>query len=191
MRTDRPTHRPRHQERRRQRRGLSVVEALISLAISSLLLVGVASAYNASADAAEQNDRFFRATQAGRVSMNQILTEIRRADKIVTATTNDSIIFDRPTDTRINAEEQSREFKYDAAAKAITLTIYFKRSDGSTYTKGPYTMCRNVTEAKFGPPEKNKALTLELRVPVTMVVSIGGNNVRFSDTSGPRRVAEN
>lgn len=180
-----------HPPRLRQRRGLSFVEAMISLAISSLLLVGVASAYNASADAAEGNDRFFRATQAARVSMNQMLTEIRRADKITTAPTNDSIIFDRSPDTRMNSEEQSREFKYDAAAKTVTLTIYFKKADGSTYIKGPYTMCRNVVEAKFGPPEKNKALTLELRVPVTMVVSIGGSTVRFSDTSGPRRVAEN
>lgn len=190
MRTTDPIDNPRPRARGR-RRGLSVVEAMISLAISSLLLVGVASAYNASADAAEVNDRFFRATQAGRVSMNQMLTEIRRADRIVTATTNDSIIIDRPVDTRMNAEEQSREFKYDAAAKAITLTIYFKKSDGTTYAKGPYVMCRNVTEAKFGPPEKDKALTVELRVPVTVVVSIGGNSVRLSDTTGPRRLAEN
>ena len=183
MRTENSTH--------RRRRGLSIAEAMISLAISSMLLVGVAGAYSASADAVDGNDRFFRATQAGRVTMNQVLTEIRRADKITTAPTYDSIIFDRSPDARMNAEEQSREFKYDAVARTITLTIYFKKADGTTYTKGPYVMCRNVDSAKFGPPEKNKALTVELRVPVSLVVKLGSNVVRFADTSSPRRLAQN
>ena len=189
MRTNHSTHRPR--PRLRRRRGLSIAEAMISLAISSLLLVGVASAYSAAADAAEGNDRFFRATQAGRVTMNQILTEIRRAELVECLSTYDGIKIERSPDTWINAEEDYREFKYDAAAKEVKLTIYFKKADGTVYTKGPYTMCRNVEEAKFGPPEKNKALTIELCVPVSLVVKIGTNTVRFADTSGPRRVAEN
>src|SRR5205085_1130645 len=66
----------------RRRRGLSIIEVMISLTISAFLLVAVAAAYSASADAVEMNDKFFRATQAGRVTMNQVLTEIRRADAV-------------------------------------------------------------------------------------------------------------
>jgi len=77
---------------RRPRRGLSIVEVMISLTITSFLLVAVAAAYNASASAVEMNDRFFRATQAGRVTMNQLLTEIRRADFVACAPTSDSVM---------------------------------------------------------------------------------------------------
>ena len=49
-----------------------------------------------------------------------------------------------------------------------------------------YTMCRNVTECRFGPAAKDNA-GIEVRVPVTVVVKTGGNTVRLSDTSGPRR----
>ena len=188
MRTDSPTPSPRPHAGAR-RRGLSIAEAMISLAISSLLLVGVAGAYNASADAAEGNDRFFRATQAARVTMSQMLTEIRRADKTFTATTKDSIIITRPPEARLNAEEDSREFKYDSVAKKITMTIFFKRPDNTVYTKGPYTMCRNVEEATFGPAAS--VGTAEVRVPVTVVVKLGDNTVRLSDTSSLRRLAQN
>jgi hypothetical protein len=40
-----------------------------------MLLTAVAAAFSASSEAIEQSDTFFRASQAARVSMNQILTE--------------------------------------------------------------------------------------------------------------------
>src|SRR4051812_31391096 len=76
----------------RRRRGLSIIEVMISLTISAFLLVAVAAAYNASADAVEMNDKFFRATQAGRVTMNQLLTEIRRADSVEVGTNYINVI---------------------------------------------------------------------------------------------------
>ena len=41
-----------------RRRGLSLVEAMISLAITALLLSGVAMAYDASTSAIEMNEQF-------------------------------------------------------------------------------------------------------------------------------------
>src|SRR5215218_4356873 len=83
---------PRHGTAPGARRGLSIVEVMISLTICSFLLVAVAAAYNASASAVEMNDRFFRATQAGRVTMNQLLTEIRRADAVQVFTDHIDVI---------------------------------------------------------------------------------------------------
>ncbi len=60
---------------KKSRKGLSLAEVMISLAISAMLLTAVAAAFTASSEAIEQNDQFFRASQAARVSMNQILTE--------------------------------------------------------------------------------------------------------------------
>src|SRR3982750_3423487 len=64
--------------RRYRARGLSLIEALISLAIIASLLTAVGMAYNAAADAIQINDQFFRASQAARVSVNYIMAEVRK-----------------------------------------------------------------------------------------------------------------
>src|SRR5438874_5956452 len=63
---------------RSPRHGLGLVEALISLAIAAALLTAVAIGFVASARAINENDQFFRAAQSGRVSLNRILTQVRR-----------------------------------------------------------------------------------------------------------------
>ena len=180
------------------RRGLSIVEVMISLTISSFLLVAVAAAYNASASAVEMNDRFFRATQAGRVTMNQLLTEIRRADRVACSPTNDTIIVTRPsaTATKDGAyTECQRWFRYDAGTKKVTVQIYYEKPDLSVYGGPVYSLASNVEAATFGPPDTipNPAggPALEARVPVTIEVKIGGNQVRLSGSSGPRRLMQN
>ena len=178
---------------RARRRGLSIAEVMISLTISSFLLVAVAAAYSASADAVEMNDKFFRATQAGRVTMNQLLTEIRRADYILVAPTKDSIIVTRPQVNRINAEEKSREYKYDPNTRKITLQIFFERPDKTVYSSPAYSLASNVEWAEFATPDRIQDVTgqwLDVRVPVTIDVKIGTNSVRLSGSSSPRRVAQ-
>jgi hypothetical protein len=156
------------------RRGLSIVEVMISLTITSFLLVAVAAAYNASASAVEMNDRFFRATQAGRVTMNQLLTEIRRADSVGCSAASDAIIITRPTATQtkdgVNVECE-RWFRYNAATKKVTVQVYFKRPDLSIYGGPVYSLASNVETATFGPPDTipNPAGgTFDARVPVTI-----------------------
>ena len=69
-----------------RRRGLSLPEIMIGLAITVLLLTATAAAFNASAQAVSMNDKFFRASQSARVSLNQVLTEIRRCDAVSVTT---------------------------------------------------------------------------------------------------------
>jgi hypothetical protein len=183
--------------RRAAGRGLSIVEVMISLTITSFLLVAVAAAYNASASAVEMNDRFFRATQAGRVTMNQLLTEIRRADSVACAPTSDSIMITRPTATATKDGanvECERWFKYDAAAKKVTVQVFFKRPDLTVYGGPVYSLASNVEVATFGPPDtipNPSGGLLDARVPLTIEVKIGGNKVRLSGSSGPRRLMQN
>ena len=170
----------------RHRRGLSIVELMISLTISAMLLVGVAAAYNASASSVEGNDRFFRVTQSGRVLMTQLIAEIRRADTVVVSgAPYDSIIITRRPDLRLT-EEQSREYRYDAAAKTVTLKIYYERANGTTYQSPVYTLVRDVQSAAFGPTKQVGGV--DVRVPVTLVITTGPNTVRLSDTSAPRKL---
>src|SRR2546423_5490584 len=110
-----------------RRRGMGIIEVMISVSISASLLVAVAAAFKASSNAINRNDEFFRCTQAGRISLNQMLTEIRRADAVqVNGTTSVDII--RPTQSRL-PNEVHRTFSYDATNQRITLQIF--------YTTGP------------------------------------------------------
>src|SRR3982750_1159937 len=65
-------------QHRRHHRGMGLMEAMIALAITAALLTGVAMAFVASSAAVSNNDQFFRATQASRISLNRILTQVRR-----------------------------------------------------------------------------------------------------------------
>jgi Tfp pilus assembly protein PilW len=184
---------PRRASRDASRRGLSIVEVMISLTITSFLLVAIAAAYNASADAVEMNDRFFRATQAGRVTMNQILTEIRRADWVACSPGSDIIYISRPAQTRLT-DEDTREYRYDPPSKKLTLQIHYKNAANQTWVSPIYTLASNVETATFGPAEKITDATGNLqdaRVPVTIDVKIGNNSVRLSGSSGPRRMLQN
>ena len=176
----------------RARRGLSIAEVMISLTISTFLLVAVAAAYNASADAVEMNDKFFRATQAGRVTMNQMLTEIRRADSVSVTPAGDKVDVIRPQPSRL-PNETYRSFWYDAANKQMKLQIHYAPpAPLAPYDSPWYSLARNVHVATFGPPETqldaNNTLAVT-RVPVQLVVKIGNNEVRLSGSSGPRRAA--
>jgi prepilin-type N-terminal cleavage/methylation domain-containing protein len=185
---------PARQAQRRQprarRRGLSIVEVMISLAITSILLMGVSAAYIASADAVAMNDRFFRATQAARVTMNQLLTEIRRAESVLCAPTNDSIIVTRPYPNRL-PDEDSREYMYNPLTKKVTLRIFYKRADGATWSSPIYSLASNMETATFGPPadryQDSDGAWQEVHIPVMLDVKIGSNAVRLSGSSSPRR----
>ena len=182
-----------HRENRRRlshvRRGLSIIEVMISLTISAFLLVAVAAAYSASADAVEMNDRFFRATQAGRVTMNQLLTEIRRADSVDVTTSVIKII--RPAQSRL-PNEMERWYTYDPANKQMTLQVHYLVASGLPPSP-KYSLARNVEGAVFGPAEIQKDANnadIVTRVPVQLVVRIGSNEIRLSGSSGPRRAAK-
>lgn len=172
------------------RRGLSLVEVMISLAISTFLLVAVAAAYNASADAVEMNDKFFRATQAGRVTMNQLLTEIRRADSVQVY--SDYIDIIRPDASKL-PNEVYRTYRYHADTKKMTIQIHYKPAVVAVPDGPEYSLASNVSGVTFGPPVTvtgSNNTTVTVRVPVTVVVKVGSNEVRLSGSSGPRRAAQ-
>src|SRR5688572_2230375 len=99
----------------RPRRGLSIAELMISLAITAMLLSAIAAAFVSSSQMIENNDKFFRATQAGRVAMAQMLTEVRRCDSIPIDTavvpykiTNNFLPILRPDDVPKQPNEELR-----------------------------------------------------------------------------------
>ena len=168
---------------RRYRRGMSLLEVMISLIITSMLLAAVATAFTTSASAVQMNDDFFRASQAARVSMNQILTEIRRCDSVRVLANGVEVI--RPVEN-LEASEIYRRFAYDSADKKLTIQIFTTGDVG-----GPvYVLASNVTSAAFGPAEtdqdSNNAQVV-VRVPIALKVQVGKNDVRLNGSAGPRR----
>ena len=171
----------------RPRRGLTMMEAMVSISITGMLLAGLASAFVTSADAVEQNEQFFRATQAARVTLNQVLVECRRSDALQCSNTGTYDYFDviRPQEV-LDPNEVYRRYRFDAAAKQITLTLHY--ADGTA--SPPYVMVRNVQAATFGPPQTgvdaNNASVVQ-RMPVVLTVKVGRNAVTLNGAAGSRR----
>ena len=157
---------------KKSRKGLSLAEVMISLAISAMLLTAVAAAFSASSEAIEINDEFFRASQAARVSMNQILTEVRRANPVdaVNSKANDLAM--------VGHDGNPRDYIYDAASKKLKL-------DTHTPGKPQYTLASNCTNATFTYDIVSGQV---MRVSVTIIVQVDRNTIRLTGSAAPRKV---
>jgi len=163
------------------------MEAMISLAICSMLLVATGTAFTASANAMQTNTDFNRASQSARVTMNQMLVEIRRADAVSCDAGGDTSYFDviRPAATLMPSEVY-RRYRFDSAGGKVTLQIYY-----SGNAAGPvYTLASNISNASFGPPVKGtdaNNTTVVQRVPISITAKTGKNAITLYGSAGPRR----
>ena len=177
-----------------RRRGLSLPEVMISVSITAMLLVGIAAAFSSSASAIEMNDNFFRSTQAARVTLNQVLIEIRNCDSLDMSQPN-TISVIRPAYVAGANQllyrqvgppaEVSRTFAYDPTNKRITLTITY--ADGTT--AGPYELASNVTGCQLSyktGTDYNNA-TIPVQISITLTVGTGANTIVLNGSADPRR----
>ena len=169
--------------RRAVRRGLTLIETMVSLLITATLLTAAAAAYQASSSAVASNSDFFRASQAARVTMNQVLAEIRKAESIQVYSDHIDVI--RPS-TLLTPGEVFRRYYFDSTNSRITLQIF---TTGNT--AGPlYELASNVSSATFGPAQMgqdwNNTLVAQ-HVPVSITVTLNKNYVTLSGAAGPWR----
>jgi type II secretory pathway pseudopilin PulG len=161
----RPPRRPAPQ----RRCGLGLPELLVSLTITSMLLLSVATAFIASASSVEVNCNFFTATQAARITMTQVLNEVRCCASVQVSSGQLTIV--RPAQT-LTPNEVSRTYAYT----------------GGT-TSPAYTMASNVTSATFGADmgqDSNNASVI-VQVPVSIGVQVGTSQVTLDGSAAPRR----
>lgn len=145
-------------------KGLGLVELIVSLAIAAMLLTAVGAAYAATTSAIEMNDQFFRASQGARVSIGQIMAEVRRCQ---------SGVVDDPSLEMTTQLGQKRLYTYDPDNKRITMTL-------PDEVEAPtYVLARNVDAAVF----YTDGATIAMRV----TVKIGTNQVTLSGSAMPRR----
>jgi type II secretory pathway pseudopilin PulG len=150
---------------RQLRRGVGLAEALISLAISALLLTAVAAAFSASSAAIEMNDEFYRAEQAARISVNQIIDQIRKCQSGTVGATSLTLV----TDTGDNRT-------YALSGTNLTLTCT------PTGASGPETatMAKNIKTLQFSTDGKS--------VSMLITVSVGTNQATLCGSAFPRRL---
>lgn len=162
------------------RRGIGMAEALISLAISAVLLTAVAISFQASAGAANENDEFSRATQSGRVAMVRLLAQIRcgSVDQPTSSNTLHLITAGTPPDGG-----QDLTYQWDSSTKVL------KMITNDDVTDPDYTMAENVSSVSFSAQmgkDSNNADCV-MRIAVQIAVKIGDNEVLLSGAASPRR----
>jgi type II secretory pathway pseudopilin PulG len=151
---------------RRKHRGLSLVETMISLVITATLLTAVGAAYTGSVQAIQINDQFFRATQTARVSLNQLMAELRQC----------SVAEVHPTTLNvIPSTGQAKSYTYDAANQKLLLAV----TNATTGVTTNYTLGSHITSLAFGGDGTN--------VSITMTVTAGKNSITLGGSVVPRR----
>lgn len=154
--------------------GLGLIEAVISLAITAMLLGAVAAAFSAASSSIEINDQFFTASQGARVGMNQVLSAIRRAQSLAVTTNRvDMITYDG----------KDRSYIYDSTTQILRLVT------NDILTDPDYTVARNVTSFAFAADTyvDGGGISHVSRVSIDLLVQVGNNQIGLSGSAAPRR----
>ena len=149
-----------------RRAGLCIAELIISIAIVAMLLTAVAAAFSASAQIIQENDQFFRATQAARVCMTQILTEVRRSQWVDDTSTSSTL-------RMITSNDQTCSYAYDATAGVVNLA-----------TEASYPLASNVSSCAFSLDVENMGCDIQQFV---QAAGAEGCPTRSHDPAGPGR----
>ena len=150
---------------KRKRTGLSLIEAMISLGISAMLLSGIAMAFQASSSAIEMNDQFYRASQAARVSLNQILDQVRRCQSGAV----DPASLELDTDGG-----QKRTYWLNGTNLMCTMNA------PDTTVASSYRLASNVKSIRFDTDGKS--------ISMIVTVAVGTNQVTLCGSAFPRRL---
>jgi prepilin-type N-terminal cleavage/methylation domain-containing protein len=147
------------------RSGISLVEMMITLVIMATLMTAVAAAYSASTKAIQINDQFFRASQSGRVCLNQLLSEIRQCATVEVTQKTLSIVPTTGTTAKV--------YTYSPDKKQLLLAV--TDVNGTTY----HALASNISAMSFTGGSGN--------VGINITVTVGGNAVALSGSVTPRR----
>jgi type II secretory pathway pseudopilin PulG len=173
------------------RGAFTLVEILISLAITATLLAAMAMAFTAAGSAVEVNDRYFRSVQQARTAMDLILTQIRRCQAITSpaigslpSTANFSTI--TLTADSGDFSGHSVTFAYNngtAASNPNTVTI----TDNSTSAPARV-MASNVVSVSFNvmPGLNSSGNPAVAAVGLTLTVQIPEEQMTLSGSACPR-----
>lgn len=158
-----------------RRRGLSLIEAVMSLSIAAMLLTAVAAAFSSSAATVRHNERFFQASHTARITLEHMLADIRRSHAVQLGTNSISII---------TWDNNDRTYTYDPESKVVRMT----NNDSETQI----TVAEEVTACVFSADSVKDAggITSVVRVAAVMEVTVDSNRVRLAGSATLRRALD-
>jgi prepilin-type N-terminal cleavage/methylation domain-containing protein len=112
--------------------GFTIAELLIALAISAILLVAVAVAFNASATNYQQNEDIFKTVNSARQALFRMTSQLRTAGAVDPNAPNNEC-------TMITAAGENITYRYNSGDNKLYLITNDDLSDSD------YVLCDNVT----------------------------------------------
>jgi type II secretory pathway pseudopilin PulG len=171
----------------RSRSGMTLIEALIAIAITASLLVALAAAFHASAGAVQFNNAYFQSTQSARVAVNDMTGEIRRADAVEVDADGIRMRVTGPAGLRADGEIY-REYLYDPATQRLTVQLFHS---GNTSTPA-YELASGVTACTFTPDVQSDASgrPIVTHVSVSITCMLDGTQATLNASAAPRRAQQ-
>jgi prepilin-type N-terminal cleavage/methylation domain-containing protein len=167
-------------KRSKRRTGMTLVELLLSLAISATLLTAAASYYNAAGSVIEDNDRFFRSAQQARVCMAQFVKEVRQA-KVVNSVSSTQVQL-------VDVNGNNRTWQYTAATANAPGQIQIIDQTAGTTRVAATNVNYAVFNCKTGLiPPINLNVTKPLQVSFVVQVQSGVDQVVLSGGAAVRQ----
>ena len=157
------------------KRGFTITECLIALAVTGLLLAGLAVAIKASFMNYDQNRDFYDVVNKARQAMARITTQVRTG----LVDPNDAVSEDRCI--LLCDDGSVVTYQYDSDEDKLYLQ---EQSTGNEYI-----LCDNVTAMRF--VKDNNTSTGDIRaVHISMTVTDGNIEWTVSDAAVPRKTLE-
>ena len=153
--------------------GFTVVELLLALAISAMLLVAVAVAFNASATNYRENEDIFRVTNSARQALFRITSQLRTADAVDPAAPINEC-------SLITAGGEDITYQFRIADKKLYLVT------NDDLTDSDYLLCDNVTAMTFTKTPTDDGLGCK-SVQISITVVSGDIQKKLSAAASIRR----
>ena len=155
-------------QKRRFKTGFTIVELLLALAISAMLLVAVAVAFNASATNYRENEEIFRTINTARQALSRITSDIRTSIPDLNAPANECGL----AETALG----SITYLYDSN----DVTLYLITNSGQ------HVLCENVMAMSFSKTPTDNGVDCK-SVQISMTVASGDAQRTLSTAAVARR----
>jgi len=168
--------------KRQNNAGLTLIELLLSLAITGLLLSAIAAAFHSALTSYTENEKIAQGTQTARSVVNRMMRDIRCA-----AATNA-----QPSQITIFPPEdgsglQQIQYEFDSAAQCL----YYRRTVSGTTTSQVLLGGNDVQVTTFyATPEwgqDSQGVSCIKSVTVRLAFRIGGRQFAVTSSAAPRR----
>ena len=171
----------------RRRCGLSLAEVLIAGTIAAMLLISIATAYDASSQSIQVNDRFTRAAQIARLTVRNLVEDCRRAEACQvgpSALQSQAVVADQTTLDVIRPDGTVISYAYDADARQLTMTINDPTNPVTAIVARDVEMCRFTGEVE---PHPDTGIRRTIRVMIELQIQVDDQPLYLSGSAVPRR----